>query len=225
MKILIIEDEPDLQASIAGYLKDQGFLCELASDFAEASEKVAMYVYDCLVVDLNLPGGNGMEIIRQVKAGHPDTGLIILSARDALDDRLEGLSIGADDYLTKPFHLSELNARIHSIIRRRRFQGANEVVFGEITLDPQSRRVFVCGEELILTPKEYGLLSFFLANRDRVVGKEALSEHIWGDHIDMADHFDFLYTHIKNLRRKLMQAGAEDYIRTVYGIGYKWQAK
>lgn len=222
MKLLLVEDEKDLRDTIRNYLLNEGYVCEAAVDFDEGMQKMDLYEYDCLLVDLTLPGGNGLELVEEMKRRNATGGIIIISAKNALDDRITGLNLGADDYLTKPFHLTELNARIKSLLRRRKFEGVTEVVFGEITLQADLKTVLVHGKKLDLTPKEFGLLSFFLANPGRVVGKEALAEHIWGDQIDLADHFDFLYSHIKNLRKKLMDAGAADYIKTVYGMGYKF---
>ncbi|MCB0396583.1 MAG: response regulator transcription factor [Flavobacteriales bacterium] len=225
MKILIIEDEVDLRNTVLNYLEEEGYVCEIAPDYSVAREKAGVYQYDCVLLDLTLPGGNGLDLIPVMKSEHPDTGIIILSARDSLDDRVKGLDLGADDYLTKPFHLSELNARVKSLLRRRQLKGAQELVFNEITIRPDSREVCVLDREVVLTPKEYGILYYFMVNQGRVIGKEALAEHIWGDQIDLADHFDFLYTHIKNLRKKLIESGAGDYIKTVYGMGYQFKSK
>ncbi|HEY8400073.1 MAG TPA: response regulator transcription factor [Cytophagaceae bacterium] len=222
MKILVIEDEKELRKSIVSYLAHEGYLCESASTFDEAKEKLAAYKYDCLVIDINLPGGTGLDLIREFKKTSSEAGIIIISARNALEDKLTGLEIGADDYLTKPFHLPELNARIKSIIRRRHFKGNNEIIFNEIKVLPDSREVYIFDTPVVLTAKEYDLLLFFLSNKGRVVSKDSIAEHLWGDYIDQADSFDFIYTHIKNLRKKMMQYGSKDYISSVYGIGYKF---
>ncbi|HWZ23020.1 MAG TPA: response regulator transcription factor, partial [Cytophagaceae bacterium] len=153
-----------------------------------------------------------------------ESGVIIVSANNSLEDRIEGLEIGSDDYLTKPFHLSELNARIKSVIRRRSFQGSKEITFNEIRINPDSRQVYVSDKEIIFTGKEYDLLVFFIANKARVIPKDSIAEHLWGDHMDQADSYDFLYTHVKNMRKKLVQSGCKDYLSTVYGIGYKFQS-
>lgn len=222
MKVLVIEDEKELRKSIMTFLDQEGYLCESAGDYEEAEEKLGTYEYDCLIVDINLPGGTGLDLIRKFKSTHREAGIIIISARNSLDDKLEGLDIGADDYLTKPFFLPELNARIKSIIRRRFFQGNNEISHHEIKIDLTSREVWVNENKVILTAKEYDLLVFFISNRGRVLAKDAIAEHLWGDYIDQADSFDFIYTHIKNLRKKLIQSGSKDYITSVYGIGYKF---
>lgn len=224
MNILLIEDEKDLANSIVAYLTQENFHCESVSTFDAASEKINLYFYDCIIVDIGLPDGSGLNIIRELKRNKSDTGIIIISARSALGDKVSGLDIGADDYLTKPFHLSELNARVKSIIRRRSFSGQNEVKFNEIHILLDQMQVSVNTQVVILTRKEYDLLLFFLSNKDRVLAKESIAEHLWGDEMDMADSFNFIYTHIKNLRRKLLEKGCEDYIRTIYGMGYKFSS-
>jgi DNA-binding response OmpR family regulator len=222
VKILLIEDEKELSNAIETYLKKENYLCETAFTFDQAREKVHLYQYDCILVDINLPDGNGLDIIRELKVNQSEAGILIISAKNSLDDRLTGLDIGADDYLTKPFHLSELNARIKSIIRRRNFGGKNEILMKELRIIPDSMQVYVNGKQIILTKKEFDLLIFFLSNKDRVLTKEALAEHLWGEEMDMADSFDFIYTHIKNIRRKIMDKGGHDYIQTIYGMGYKF---
>jgi DNA-binding response OmpR family regulator len=224
MKVLLIEDEIELSRSISEYLLKENYLCEAVLTFEDAVEKINLYRYDCIIVDINLPDGSGMDVIRDLKENKSETGIIIISARNSLDDKIAGLGIGADDYLTKPFHLPELNARIKSIIRRRTFGGINEIVFNDIRILPDQMEATVNGQLLVLTKKEYDLLIFFLSNKDRVLTKEAIAEHLWGDEMDMADSFDFIYTHIKNLRKKIMEKGGEDYIRTIYGMGYKFSS-
>ncbi|WP_419033845.1 response regulator transcription factor [Dysgonomonas gadei] len=223
MNLLIIEDEIDLLESITEFLVSESFSVESVTAYSMAEEKVALYDYDCVVVDINLPGGSGLDIIRKLKSKNKDAGVIIISAKNSLDDKLIGLDIGADDYLTKPFHLSELNARIKSIIRRRGFKGSNEKKFNELTVQFDNRRLFVNEKEVVLTRKEYDLLLYFIMNEDKVLSKEDIAEHLWGDDMSLtADSFDFIYNHIKNLRKKLIDNGCEDYIKTVYGIGYKF---
>lgn len=224
MKLLLVEDEQPLSDSIAEYLRGDGYRCETASTWAVAEEKLGMYTYDCVLLDLTLPGGNGLDLLRKLRAGDgaPDTGVIIISARDALDDKIAGLDLGADDYLAKPFHLSELNARLRSVVRRRKFQGASSITFNDITIHPEEKSVFVRGERVVLTKKEFDLLIFFIANKSRVITKAAIAGHLWGDDMDMSDSYDFIYSHIKNLRRKIVEKGGGDYIQTVYGSGYRW---
>lgn len=222
MKMLVIEDEKGLAESVAAYLTKEGFVCEIAMTYAEADEKIFLYTYDCIIVDLTLPGGDGFSLIQSLKKITATTGIIIISARDSLEDKIKGLEIGSDDYLIKPFHLSELNARVKSLIRRRNFGGQNEIWFREIRVLPNSRKVFINGQETALSRKEYDLLLYFLSNIDVALTKTSIAEHLWGDQIDSADSLDIVYSHIKNLRRKLVEKGSSDYVRSIYGIGYKF---
>ncbi|MEG2614275.1 MAG: response regulator transcription factor [Alistipes sp.] len=223
MKILIIEDERELAGSIEHYLRDEGNVCECAYTYKTALEKTNLYNYDCVIVDLTLPDGNGLEIVRQLKATQTNTGIIIVSARNATEDKIEGLDIGADDYLAKPFHLSELNARLKSVIRRRNFGGQKEFCFNEIHVFPDSRRVVVADNDVELTRKEYDLLIYLVMNQNRVLTKEAIVEHLWGDYMGIStDTFDTLYSHMRKLRKKLQDQGAKDYIETIYAVGYKF---
>jgi len=224
MNILLIEDEKDLSQSIVDYLTRENFHCEAVTSLDKASEKINLYTYDCILVDIGLPDGSGLDIIHELKKNKSDTGIIIISARGSLGDKISGLDTGADDYLVKPFHLSELNARVKSVIRRLAFSGSNEIIFNELRILPDDRLVYVNDQLLTLTRKEYDLLIYFLSNKDRVLGKESIAEHLWGEEMDMADSFDFIYTHIKNLRKKLMEKGTPDYILTLYGLGYKFTA-
>ncbi|HMC86735.1 MAG TPA: response regulator transcription factor [Chitinophagaceae bacterium] len=221
MKILIIEDEKPLRESIQKYLEYQGYVCESAEDFLKGKEKVSQFVYDCIVVDIGLPYGNGFDIVSAVKDFESKAGIIIISAKNTLEDKLKGLALGSDDYLTKPFHLSELNARINAILRRRKFEGSKIIQFNEIKLDAEGQRLTVHDKGVDLTEKEYQLLEYFIANQRRVLTKPAIAEHIWGDEYAQAGDYDFIYTHIKNLRKKLLDAGSGDYIKTVYGSGYR----
>lgn len=222
MKILIIEDEPGLQQSIQKYLEHQGYVCEAAGDFNKGMEKLYHYNYDCVIVDIGLPYGSGLDIVKELKEIESKSGIIIISAKNALEDKLKGLELGSDDYLTKPFHLSELNARINAIIRRRNFGGSKSVQFHEIKLYPEAQRVTVNAKTVDLTEKEYQLLEYFIANQRRVLTKAAIAEHIWGDEYEQVSNYDFIYTHIKNLRKKLLDVGSGDYIKTVYGTGYRF---
>jgi len=222
MKILIVEDQKELSDTIAEYLKSESYHCERAFSFYQASEKIHLYEYDVVVLDLNLPDGDGLEILAALKQVKPDTGIIILSARDTLADKLTGLNLGADDYLTKPFELAELNARIKSVIRRRNFMGENIIHFNEISINPESKEVKVNDRPVKLTRKEFELLLYFISNKNKVLTKNAIAEHLWGDEIDLWDNLDFIYVHIRNLRKKIMGLGGTDYIKTVYGLGYKF---
>ncbi|MDP4282182.1 MAG: response regulator transcription factor [Bacteroidota bacterium] len=222
MKLLIIEDEKALANSIREFFHHENHICEMAYTYDEAREKVNLYDYDCVLVDINLPDGNGLDIIKELKENKVDTGIIIISARNTVGDKITGLDLGADDYLTKPFHLTELNARVKSVVRRRSFEGQREILFNEIRIVPDRMEVFIDKNLIDLTRKEYDMLLYFISNKDRVLSKESIAEHLWGDEIDMADSFDFLYTHIKNLRKKIVENGGRDYIQTIYGIGYKF---
>ena len=226
MNILIIEDEYELLNSMISYLKTEGYHTESACNFTSALEKFELYQYDCIIVDITLPDGNGLNLIQHLKTHNNPAGIIIVSARNSIDDKINGLEIGADDYLAKPFNLSELNARIKSIIRRRCFEGCNEYRFNEICVNIESRRFFIHEQELILTRKEYDILLFFLMSKNRVLTKEVIVEHLWGDMMGLSsDSFDFIYTHIANLRKKMLDLGGCDYIKTVYGVGYKFSDK
>ena len=220
MKLLLIEDEPNLLTAMQQYLTGEGYVVSTACSLAQAKTQANDYDYDCIVVDIGLPDGTGLDVIREVKSRNGQAGIIIVSANNSLDDKLTGLNLGSDDYLTKPFHLPELNARIKSVLRRRMFGGSVLVRFGAISIDPNAHRVLVQEQPVELTVKEYQLLLFFVSNPDRLLTKSAIAEHVWGDNMDLADSHDFLYTHIKNLRRKLVEGGAPDYLRTRYGAGY-----
>lgn len=221
MKILVIEDEKELLRSIHDSLIQEQFLIQTAENYQSASEKIALYSYDCILLDIMLPGGNGLQLLQQLKEMGKSENVIIISAKDSLDDKLTGLELGADDYLTKPFHNAELNARIKAVLRRKNQDGKNSIELANIELDLTERIFFVDGEKITLNRKEFDILHFFLLNKKRLVTKTALAEHVWGDHIDQADNFDFIYYQIKNLRKKLQQSNAEIEIEAVYGIGYK----
>lgn len=222
MKVLIIEDEKDLVKSISHALRHEGYVCEIAYTAEEANEKVSLYEYDCILLDINLPDGNGLKILELIKSRNKSDGVIIITAKNSLEDKVRGLNLGADDYLAKPFFTAELLARVSAIIRRKRFSGNTVINFREIVVDLPGKSVTVNGKEVDLTRMEYHLLVFLLANKNRVVSKNAIAEHISGDDAELLDKFDFIYSHIKNLKRKLTEAGCDDYIKTVYGLGYKF---
>ncbi len=222
MKILIIEDEKELSDSICAYLDSESFICETAYDFPAAMEKIALYEYACIILDITLPGGNGLTILKELKANHKTDGVLIVSAKNSLDDKVAGLNTGADDYLTKPFHLPELGARVAAIIRRKSFEGKDTINLDVLTLHVRDKTASIQEKMVDLTRKEYDLLLYFVVNKNKVISKGAIAEHLWGDDMDMTDNYDFLYTHIKNLRKKLLQAGAPDYIKSIYGMGYKF---
>ena len=223
MKILIVEDEKELVDDLNEFLDDQGYIIEVAPTTSVAREKIFVYQYDILILDLGLPDGSGLDVLKYVKKHKPQTGIIILTARDSLDDKISGLDLGADDYMTKPFLLSELNARIKSIHRRRNFDGNSTITFNEIVIETDKMRVSINDQNLTLTRKEYELILYFVINKNKVLTKESIIEHLWGDHSDMFDSLDFIYTHIKNLRKKMQDMGGADYLKSVYGIGYKFE--
>lgn len=222
MKILIIEDETELAKSIAEYLAEENYLCEFASTFKDAMNKIEMFQYDCIILDIMLPDGNGLTILEELKKHNKQEGVIIVSAKNALDDKISGLQLGADDYLTKPFHLSELMARIYSIIRRKQFGNSNIVKQNELEIDLLAKTVTINNERIALTKKEFDLLIYFIGNKNKVISKSTLAEHLSGDFADMLDNHDFVYAHVKNLKKKLYDAGCDHYLKTVYGTGYKW---
>lgn len=223
MKLLLIEDEQELANSIQSYLTGNNFICEWAKDAKAAIDKITVYDYDCILLDLMLPDGDGFEILRELKRQNKTEGVIIISAKETLEARIEGLQLGADDYLTKPFHLSELLVRIQALIRRKNFKGNNVVACNEIEIDTLAKTVKVKDRKIDITKKEIDLLLYLIGNENKVLSKSAIAEHLSGDLADMLDNYDFVYAHIKNLKNKMKYAGCSDYIKTVYGLGYKWQ--
>jgi DNA-binding response OmpR family regulator len=222
VKILIIEDEVELLIAISNYLTKEKYICELADDFPKADLKISIYDYDLILLDITLPGGSGLELLKRIKKRQIRSGVIIISARNSTDEKIAGLDLGADDYLAKPFQLSELNSRIRAVLRRREFDGSSILLFNELTINTDSKSVTVGDKEITLTRKEYDLLLFLIVNKNRVLTKEAIAEHLWQDNIDLSDSYDFIYTHFNNIRRKIKLAGGTDYIKTIYGMGYKF---
>ena len=220
MRILIIEDEKELSRSIFTYLQRENYFCDVAENIQTGREKIETLDYDCIILDVSLPDGNGFQILKELKIDGREDGVIIVSARDSLADRISGLNLGADDYLPKPFHLSELNARISAIIRRKKFQGNKLLTIHELTIDLISRNITVHDRLVDLTRKEFDLLLYLVANKNKVISKNAIAENISG--YDLFDSFDFIYSHMKNLKRKLTRAGCTDYIKSIYGMGYKF---
>ena len=221
MKILIIEDEPSLREIMSRALREDGYIVENASTYAAAYSKIAGYTYDCILLDIMLPDGNGLKLLEHLKELRKRDNVIIISARDSLEDKILGLELGADDYLPKPFHTAELKARIKSVVRRSRNDGNIDIILGNVSLDPESRRVKIAGKEIELLKKEFDILRFFMQRPNHVVDKSVLAEAVWGDHADQADNFHFVYAQMKNLRRKLSESGADIEIKSVYGFGYK----
>ena len=221
MKLLVIEDERPLLESILQYFKREKFLCESAGSYEEGIRKIEDYQYDCIILDINLPGGSGLQILKYLRQNTKEDGVIIISARDSLDDRIDGLNLGADDYLTKPFHLSELNARVKALIRRKYAGGTNILELGPLTIDLPSRAVSTAGQQIALSKIEYDLLVFLMTNKNRVVSRQAIAEHIHNGPSEQIPSSDFVYSHIKNVKRKLKEKGCSEIIQTVYGLGYK----
>jgi DNA-binding response OmpR family regulator len=224
MKLLLVEDEPDLLASLVSYLRAQHYVCEVATTFAQAQEKMLLHSYECIVLDLTLPGGDGLDLLRALQKHHPGAAVIITSARAGVDDRITGLELGADDYLPKPFYLPELSARIAALVRRRHYQGTNLLQVGLLSVDVPARRATAAGRPLTLTRTEFDLLLLLLANQSRVITKGAIAEHLSGDAAEQFDSFEHVYAHVKNLKRKLTEVGAPNYIKMVYGLGYRFDA-
>jgi len=225
LKLLIIEDEKGLRDNITVYFNEDGNICESCDCLACAIDKLSNYDYDCILLDIGLHDGEGFAVLDFLKEQQKNETVLIISARNSLDDKLKGLNLGADDYLTKPFHLAELKARVVAIYRRKAFNTNSKLVFNEVSIDLLGRTVEVNNTPVILTRKEYDMLLYFIANKGKVISKNAIAEHLWGDEMDMHDNFDFIYTHVKNLRRKLLDAKSKDYLKSVYGIGYKFTAE
>ncbi|MFH7018187.1 response regulator transcription factor [Flavobacterium sp. FlaQc-47] len=221
MKILIIEDEAGLREVVQQSLEKEKYIVETAHDYISGLDKLGAYDYDCILIDIMLPNGNGLDLLQELKRQKKQSAVIIISAKDAVDDKVKGLDLGADDYLSKPFHLSELHARIKSAIRRNNHNGDNFIAWKNVTLFPEQRTVSIDDEALILNRKEFDLLYYFIINPNRLINKTAIAEYVWGDHTDQADNLDFVYSQIKNLRKKLKDSNAEIDIQAVYGIGYK----
>ncbi len=222
MKVLIVEDNKELASSIYNYLAAEAYVCELATGFNVAYDKLTTFAYDCILLDIMLPDGDGLALLKLLRSEKISSGVLIISARDGLYDKVTGLEEGADDYITKPFHLPELHARLRAIYRRKKLDGSNLVVFNEIELNIDTLEAQVNGTLLDITRKEFQLLLYFLINKNRVLSRQAIAEHLWGDYTDHLPNVDFVYQHIKNLRKKINTAGGGDYIDTVYGLGYRF---
>ena len=219
MKILIIEDEQDLAQSIQQYLQNEHYLCEIAGTVQQGREKIEYFDYDCILLDISLPGGSGLQLLRELKRDQKTDGIIIISAKNSVEDKIASLKLGADDYLAKPLHLAELSARVESVIRRRQLNGSNEISFQDIKINIQSKVVFAAGKEISLTKTEYDLLLFLIMNKGKVISKNAIAEHLSGQPAMYLDNFDIIYAHVKNLKKKIGASG--NYIKTIYGTGYK----
>lgn len=223
MKLLIIEDEPSLLKSITDFFQRESFVCDTASTYEEGLDKITSYNYDCIILDITLPGGSGLKLLQNLRNQNKQEGVVIISAKNSLDDKIAGLELGADDYLTKPFHLSELNARIKALIRRKYSEGTNQIKAGDLIIDLSSKTVAYFNEQLHLTKNEYQLLIFMVANKQRVISKQAIAEHLLGDQADNVDSYYSVYAHIKNIKKKLKDVNCPDSIKAVYGLGYKFE--
>lgn len=221
MKILLVEDEKELRDTVKAYLTKEKFVVECAEDYPTAINKINDYDYDCILLDIMLPGGSGLSVLAKLKKQRKQDSVIIISAKNSIEDKVEGLELGADDYLSKPFHLAELNARIKSLLRRKKAGGDTSIISGNLTLFPDTRKVTINDKELELNRKEFDLLYYFVSNPNRLINRTALAESVWGDHIDQADSLDFIYSQVKNLRKKMKTAGANVEIKSIYGLGYK----
>ena len=222
MKVLLIEDNRELAENIHGFLVREGYVCELSYKAEEARKKLSGFQYDCIILDIMLPDGSGLDLVQFIKSEKITSGILIISAKNSLDDKVTGLELGADDYLTKPFHLTELHARLKAIYRRKSLKGDSVVSFQEINVNTDTREARVSAQRLDLTRKEFDLLLYFLVNKNRVLTRQSIAEHLWGDYTDNLSNFDFVYQHVKNLRKKITAADGRDYIDTVYGLGYKF---
>ena len=225
MKVLVIEDNRALAQNIKDYLLREGYRCELCFSFKAAEDKIISYSYDCIVLDIMLPDGNGLDLLKLIRANSIESSVLIVSAKNALDDKIQGLDLGADDYITKPFHLPELHARLKAIYRRKFLRGNNTLTINEISVNADTMEAKVHDTLLDLTKKEYDLLLYFLINKNRVLTRQSIAEHLWGDYTDNLDNFDFVYQHVKNLRKKITASEGKDYIATVYGLGYKFDSQ
>jgi DNA-binding response OmpR family regulator len=220
--VLVVEDEKSLSESIVKYLANSGSICHCAYTYKEAVEKLNESIYDCIIVDIGLPDGSGIDLIKHIKRKKLESGLIIISAKNSLEDKIEGLDTGADDFLAKPFHLSELNARINALIRRKKFAGKNILEYNEIAINIENKEVLVNGKKINLTKKEFELLVYFISNADKIITKDAIAYNLWKNNADLAVSSEIIYTHLKNLRKKLVESGAPDYVEAIYGVGYKF---
>ncbi|MDD3788453.1 MAG: response regulator transcription factor [Petrimonas sp.] len=225
MKILIVEDEKKLSHNIAAYLTQENYVCETADNFRTALDKIGGFDYDCVLLDITLPDGNGLSVLEQLKKEKRTDGVIIISAKDSIDDKIAGLNLGADDYIAKPFHMSELSARVAAVIRRRKFDGSSNLVVNELLIDTTAKTAHIHGRLLDITKMQYDLLLYFVVNKNRVISKAAIAEHLSGDNAEYFDNYDVVYAHVKNLKKKIAEADGNDYIKTIYGMGYKFEAE
>jgi two-component system, OmpR family, response regulator ArlR len=221
MKLLIIEDEPGLREVMCTSLQKEGYLIESADNCIDGLDKALMYSYDCIILDIMLPDGSGLKILEELRLNSKMDSVIVVTAKNSLDDKLTGLNLGADDYLPKPFHMAELTARVKSVLRRKNFSGSNKIQLGNLIIYLDDRTVKIDEREMQLNRKEYDVLLYFLVNKNRLITKTSLAEHAWGDNVDQMDSYEFIYSQVKNLRKKLSEYSASIEIKTIYGVGYK----
>ena len=221
-KILLVEDESSLSKLVVKYLSDNSYLCTHVSRLKSARELLKKNSYNTVLLDLGLPDGDGLSLIKEIKQKDYTCGVIIISAKDGLNNKVEGLDLGADDYLTKPFFMPELNARVKSLIRRLNFEGNNEILIGALKVIPDQMRLIINDCDVELTNTEFNLLLYFTSNKNRVLSKTNLAEYMSSKYFDYGFSDDVIYGHIKNLKKKLEKSGAPDYIKNIYGVGYKF---
>lgn len=222
MKVLLIEDNEELASSIHDFLAREGYICEVSYNITDAQDRLVSFQYDCILLDIMLPDGNGLQLLSFIRKENIQSSILIISAKNSLDDKIMGLDEGADDYLTKPFHLPELHARLKAIYRRKKLNGSNIIIFNEICLNTDTLEATVNDQLLDITRKEFELLLYFVVNKNRVLSRQSIAAHLWGDYTDNLSNFDFVYQHVKNIRKKISAAQGTDYISTVYGLGYKF---
>lgn len=223
MKIILVEDHKELASNIINFLQQENYICEWAPNLSQARDMLSMFEYDCVLLDITLPDGSGMTLLNEIKSLYISTKVIIISAQNSLDYKILGLDSGADDYITKPFPLPELHSRIKAVMRRGNIDTAEELlVFNEIMINMHSMECKIGDTVINLTKKEINLLIYFINNKNRVLSRQAIAIHLWGDYTYNLDNVDFIYQHLKNLRRKISESGGNDYVKTIYGLGYKW---
>lgn len=221
MNVLIVEDEQDLAKEIAEFLKSENFLCDITHTGREASEKIAVNLYDFVLLDLGLPDYNGFDLLKEARSISTNTSFIIITARGEIEDKVKGLDLGADDYIAKPFALIELLSRIHAVARRKFNIPNPDIALGEFRMQVQSRKLFCGGDEVELTKKEFDLLQYLAFNHDKVLTRYQLYEHIWGDILEEQYDSNFIDVHIKNIRKKLNLHAPSPWLETVRGVGYR----
>ncbi|MFT4760730.1 MAG: DNA-binding response OmpR family regulator [Paraglaciecola sp.] len=224
MKFLLIQNDQGLLSKLSDFFKKSGHVCESAITFREGYKKINNYDYDCAIIDLDMPSGDNLKLVEMLRKDNEETGIVIISSKNEVADRINGLEVGADDFIGKPFDVLELNARVKAVTRRKTKLFKKELTFGKLSINMDERRVVADETTLKLTKKEFNILLYLARNKNRVVKKESIAEHLWGDHMDEAASFDFIYAHVKNLRKKLVENNCGDFLKTIYGVGYKFES-